>query len=90
MLTLMTAQPLEPDQPDTGGYDVIHLGGDTAVVVPMADFLRLQALERRASAQDLEDAEDLAAVQQWQARELAGQTEYVRADEVRRRLGLAQ
>lgn len=84
----MTAQPLQPDQPETSGYDVIHLGGDMAVVVPMADFLRLQALERQASPQELEDAEDHAAIQQWRARERAGQTVYVPADEVRRRLGL--
>jgi hypothetical protein len=56
----------------------------------MADFLRLQALERHASAQELEDAEDRTAAQQWRARERAGQTEYVPADEVRRRLGLTR
>ncbi len=57
----MTAQPAEPG-PDTGAYEVIHLGGQAAVVVPVADFLRLRALEQAASPQVLEDAEDTAAL----------------------------
>ena len=57
-------------------------------MVPLADFLRLRASERRASAADLDDAEDAAALQEWQAREAAGRTSYVGADEARRRLGL--
>jgi hypothetical protein len=56
----MTAQPEVPG-PDTGSYEVIHLGGQAAVVVPVADFLRLRALERAAAPQELEDAEDTAA-----------------------------
>ena len=44
----MTAQPAAPG-PDTGSYEVIHLGGQAAVVVPVADFLRLRALEQAAS-----------------------------------------
>jgi hypothetical protein len=85
----MTAQPIEPAPgPDTGSYEVIHLGGQAAVVVPLADFMRLRALERLASAQELEDAEDTAALQEWRAREATDQTSYVPADEVRRRLGL--
>lgn len=87
----MTAQPIEqPPGPDTGSYEVIHLGGQAAVVVPLADFMRLRALERLATAQELEDAEDTAALQEWQARKAAGQTSYVPADEVRRRLGLTR
>jgi hypothetical protein len=83
----MTAQPTGPD---IGSYEVIHLGGHAAVVVPLADFMRLRALERLASAQELEDAEDTAALQEWRAREAAGQTSYLPADEVRRRLGLTR
>lgn len=49
----MTAQPSGPAHgPDTGSYEVIHLGGHAAVVVPLADFMRLRALERLASAQE--------------------------------------
>ena len=38
----MTAQPAGPAHgPDTGSYEVIHLGGHAAaVVVPLADFMR--------------------------------------------------
>ena len=81
----MTAQPATPG-PDTGSYEVIHLGGHSAVVVPVADFLRLRALEQAASPQELEDAE--AAVLEWKARDAAGQTTFVSADEARRRLGM--
>jgi hypothetical protein len=81
----MTAQPDMPN-PDTGSYEVIHLGGQAAVVVPVADFLRLRALERAATPEDLEDAEDTAAVLEWKARDAAGQTTFVPASEARRRL----
>jgi hypothetical protein len=83
----MTAQPAAPG-PDTGSYEVIHLGDQTAVVVPVADFLRLRALEQTASPQELEDAEDTAAMLEWKARDAAGQTTFVPADEARRRLGM--
>ena len=83
----MTAQPAVPG-PDTGPYEVIHLGGQAAVVVPVADFLRLQALEQAASPQELEDAEDTAAVLEWKARDAVGQTTFVSAEEARRRLGM--
>jgi hypothetical protein len=88
----MTAQPagrIPVTGPDTGPYEVIHLGGQAAVVVPVPDFLRLRALEQAASSQELADAEDTAALADWRAREAAGQTSYVPHDEVLRRLGLA-
>jgi hypothetical protein len=83
----MTAQPDTPD-PDTGLYEVIHLGGRAAVVVPVADFLRPRALERAATASELEDAEDTAAVLEWKARDAAGQATFVPAAEAWCRLGL--
>ena len=67
---------------------MIHLGGQSAVVVPLADFLRLRALEQSASRVELEDAEDAAAVGQWASRESAGATSYSGSADVRRRLGL--
>jgi hypothetical protein len=88
----MTAQPagrIPVAGPDTGPYEVIHLGGQAAVIVPVSDYLRLRALEQAASPQDLEDAEDKAALADWRARDTAGQTSYVPHDEVLRRLGLA-
>jgi hypothetical protein len=82
----MTAQSADPmPGPDTGPYEVIHLGGQAAVVVPVTDFLRLRALELQASAEELADASALA---DWKTREAAGQTAYVPHDEVQRRLGL--
>ena len=60
---------------------MIHLGGQAAVVVPVADFLRLRALERAATSSELEDAEDTAAVLNWKARDAAGQTAFVPAAE---------
>jgi len=58
------------------------------VAVPVTDFLRLRALERRASAEELEDAEDDAALADWKARDAAGQTSYVPHAEVRLQLGV--
>jgi len=55
----MTAQPADripASGPDTMPYEVIHLGGEAAVVVPVSDFLRLRALEQAASQRELEDA----------------------------------
>jgi hypothetical protein len=72
----MTAQPDAPG-PDTGSYEVTHLGGQTAVVVPVTDFLRLRAPERAATPHELEDAEDTAAVLEWRARDATGQTTFV-------------
>ncbi|MGQ0464465.1 MAG: hypothetical protein ACT4QG_03990 [Sporichthyaceae bacterium] len=82
----MTAQPADQQpRPDTGPYEVIHLGGEAAVVIPVPDFLRLRALELQASAEDLEDA---AALADWMARDAANRTSYIPHDEVLRRLGL--
>jgi len=55
----MSAQPTEsPDQ-----HEIIHLGGEAAVIVPMDEYRRLRALEQRASAEDLEAAEADAVLQ---------------------------
>ena len=82
----MTAEQIHGPDPD---HDVIRLGGETAVVVPMAEYRTLRALARHASAEDLAAAEAEAALEDWQAREAAGQTTYLPAAEVRERLGLA-
>ncbi len=87
----MTAQPADripASGPDTGSYEVIHLGGHGAMVVPVSALPAL-ALEQAGSAQELEDAEDKAALADWHARETAGQTSCVPHDEALRRLGLA-
>jgi len=89
----MTAEPVEPEAgasqaSRTGGFEMIHLGEQTAVVVPLADFLRLRALEELATEEALLDAEAKVALDEWRRREAAGQTRYVPAVEARRRLGL--
>lgn len=55
----MSAQPAEP-QPEHG---VIRVGTSEAVVVPIEDYLRLRAIERHASADEIEEAEIEAAVE---------------------------
>lgn len=60
----MTAQPAS----DPGSYEVIHLGGEAAAIVPLSDLRRLQAVQRHASAEVLEEAEmeaTLAAHREW-------------------------
>ncbi len=65
----MTAQPAS--NPDPGEpYEVIHLGGETAAIVPLTELRRLQAVARRAPAELLEEAEieaTLAAHREWTA-----------------------
>jgi len=55
-MVAVSAQPVGYPA-DDGQHDVIHLGGETAVVVPVAEYRRLRALERWASAEELERAE---------------------------------
>ncbi|MGH3273645.1 MAG: hypothetical protein ACRDNZ_04875 [Streptosporangiaceae bacterium] len=62
----MTAQ----SDRDMGSYEVIHLGGETAAIVPLSDLRRLQAMQRHASAELLEQAEveaTLVAHRDWVA-----------------------
>jgi hypothetical protein len=61
----MSAQP-DHEPP----YQVIRLGGETAVIVPLAELRRLQAVERHASPEALEEAEieaTLGAHDEWVA-----------------------
>lgn len=58
----MTAQPADPDQ-----HEVIHLGGQAAVVVPVEEYQRLRALERHASAEEPDAAEAEAAAESFEA-----------------------
>jgi hypothetical protein len=57
----MSAQPVSgPEQPEA--FEVIHLGGEAAAIVPLAELRRLRAVERHASPQALEEAEIEAAL----------------------------
>jgi hypothetical protein len=51
-------------------YEVIHLGGQAAAIVPLSDLRRLQAVERRAPAEIVEQAEietTIAGHREWVA-----------------------
>ena len=65
----MAAQPTG-DQGPHEPYEVIHLGGEAAAIVPLSDLRGPRAVERRAPAEALEEAEieaALAAHQEWVA-----------------------
>ena len=66
---VMTAQPDRGRDP-AGAYQVIHLGGEAAAIVPLAELRRLRAVERHASPEALQEAEVeavLAAHDEWVA-----------------------
>jgi hypothetical protein len=63
----MSAQPSEHDS-----HDVIRLGGETALVVPMHEYHTLKALRDRASAEQVEEAEIDAAIAEHEAWKAAG------------------
>jgi hypothetical protein len=50
-------------QPDdiAPGHDVIHLGGETAVVVPLVEYRLLKLLKDHASAEEVQEAGVIAA-----------------------------
>jgi PHD/YefM family antitoxin component YafN of YafNO toxin-antitoxin module len=75
--------------PAGDGHDVIHLGGETAVVVPMEEYRRLRELERRTLLLEKADAEEAAALAEYRAQQQAGTVVAVPQGEVRRRFGLA-
>jgi len=65
----MTAQP-DCGRDPYGAYEVIHLGGEAAAIVPLAELQRLRTIERHASPEALEQAEieaTLAAHDEWVA-----------------------
>lgn len=66
-MNAMSGQPADSAEP----YEVIHLGGEAAAIVPLAELRRLRAVERHASPEVLEDAETEAT--------LAGHDEWVKA-----------
>jgi hypothetical protein len=64
---IMSVQPADSTEP----YEVIHLGGEAAAIVPLVELRRLRAVERHAPAEVLEDAEIETT--------LAGHDEWVRS-----------
>ena len=65
----MTALPTNAPDP-AEPYEVIHLGGEAAAIVPLSDLRRLRAVERHAPAEVLAEAEieaTLEAHKEWVA-----------------------
>jgi hypothetical protein len=69
-----------------GQHEVIHLGGEAAVVVPVAEYRRLRALERSASPDELESAEAAAALEEYREWSAAGRPGAVSHEQARRLL----
>jgi hypothetical protein len=67
-IALMSARPEEHG----GSHDVIRLGGETAVVVPLDEYRMLATLRDRASADEIEEAEIGAAIAGHEAWKAAG------------------
>ncbi|MDX6390234.1 MAG: hypothetical protein QOJ73_1297 [Streptosporangiaceae bacterium] len=80
----MTAQPAGPA--GTGPHEVIHLGGESAVVVPVAEYRRLRALDQLASPQEREDAETAAALEEYREWTAAGRPGAISHEQARRLL----
>jgi hypothetical protein len=59
----MSAQPASTPDP-AEPYEVIHLGGEAAAIVPLAELRWLRAVERHASPEALEEAEIEATLAQ--------------------------
>jgi hypothetical protein len=79
-------------QPDSGPapgapYEVIHLGGEAAAIVPLAAFRRLRALARIASPQELAEAEEAARTEELDAIEARGRTGELPDQQARQLLG---
>jgi hypothetical protein len=67
----MTAQSTSPaGSPEP--YEVIHLGGEAAAIVPLADLRRLRAVERYAPAEAREEADIEATLAEHRAWVAAG------------------
>lgn len=58
------------------------------MVVPVEEYRILRELRRNATPEELADAEDSAAIADWEAQKAAGTASTVSGADVRRRLGL--
>jgi hypothetical protein len=79
----MSAQPaheVDPHEP----FEVIHLGGEAAAIVPVAELRRLQALERLATPEELDAAAAAAASEEYQEWCAAGRPGAIPHDVARR------
>jgi len=67
-------------------YEVIHLGGEAAAIVPLAELRRLRAVERHASPQAEIEA-TLAAHDEWVAAGCPGVLSHEHEEVMARLLG---
>jgi hypothetical protein len=81
-----TARSSTAASPGPGAHDVIHLGGEAAVVVPLAEYRRLRALARLASPDELDGAEAAAATEEYREWLAAGRPGAVPQEQARRLL----
>lgn len=77
----MSAEPSERAEDE---HDLIHLGGETGVVVPLEEYRMLSALRSGAPEADLEDA---LAIARHEADKAAGRVTGVTDDELEAALG---
>ena len=80
-INAMSAQTSEHD-----GHDVIRLGGETAVVVPMHEYRTLEALRDRATPGELDEAETEAAIAEYEEWVAAGRPGEMTHEEAMARL----
>jgi hypothetical protein len=78
-----TARSAAEPPAGSGAHDVIHLGGEAAVVVPLAEYRRLRALARLASPDDLDGAEAAAAIEEYREWLAAGRPGAVSHEQAR-------
>lgn len=82
-MVAMTELPVGDD------HQVIRLGDEAAVVVPLEEYRRLRELERCADLVEKADAEEAEALAEYRAQQKAGTVTAVPQNEVRRRFGLS-
>ncbi len=75
--------------PSDDPHEVIHLGDETAVVVPLSEYRRLRQDALRAQLIEQADEEEAVALAEYRAQQAAGTAITVPQAEVRRRFGLA-
>ncbi len=69
-------------------HQVIRLGAEAAVVVPLSEYRQLRLEAQRAHLIDQADAEEAAALAEYRAQQAAGIVVTLPSAEVRRRFGL--
>ena len=75
--------------PSDDHHEVIHLGEETAVVVPLDEYRRLRHDALRVRLIEQADEEEAAALASYRAQQAVGAAVTVPQAEVRRRFGLA-